>query len=124
MAEQKNKAVVRINGSEYAFASTDSEEYIQRVAYYVDKKMTALSMQDTRLSTALAAVLTSVNICDEFFKAKDEADKLHTQLLKYVEENASLKKAMEQANSRAAALDKEAQQLKIRIAKLETELEK
>ena len=124
MAEQKNKAVVRINGSEYTFASTDSEEYIQRVAYYVDKKMTALSMQDTRLSTALAAVLTSVNICDEYFKAKDEADKLHTQLLKYVEENASLKKAMEAAQARAAALEKEAQQQNIRIAKLETELKK
>lgn len=95
MEETKNKAVVTINGSEYAFASTDSPEYIERVAEYVDKKMIALTKQDKRLSASLAAVLTCVNIADELFKAQADTDKIRMQLLQYVEENAALKKENE-----------------------------
>ncbi|HCS75205.1 MAG TPA: cell division protein ZapA, partial [Clostridiales bacterium] len=36
---QKSKAIVRIAGREYTIRASESEEYIHRVAIYVNRKM-------------------------------------------------------------------------------------
>ncbi len=70
MAE-KNKVSVRIMNQEYTICSEDSREFVQRVANYVDDKMTDISNKNRKLSTALISVLTALNIADDYFKLLD-----------------------------------------------------
>ena len=122
MENEKRTVTVRINGYEYKIASTEPEEYIQKVAFYVDKKMTALCERDQRLSTAMAAVLTSVNVADDYFKAQEDADNLRSQLLKYVEEANNSRMELDKLKLDNERMKEEIQDFRIEIAKLETEL--
>ena len=76
---QKNRTTVRIAGKEYTIASYDSEEYVNRVAAYVDRRMTELSMA-TKLPAAQLAVLTAVNATDDMMKSRDEIRRLRQEL--------------------------------------------
>ena len=73
MAE-KTKTVVRIAGNEYALSAEASEEYIHRIALYVDRKMSHIQRNRMDLSTAMIAVLAAVNITSELFAARGESD--------------------------------------------------
>ena len=57
---EKIRTTVRIAGREYTIASTDSEEYVARVAAWVDRRMNELSAA-TRLPASQLAVLVAVN---------------------------------------------------------------
>ncbi|MCT4594088.1 MAG: cell division protein ZapA [Anaeromicrobium sp.] len=68
----KRKVVVKIYGQEYTMVGTESREYIQRIANYVDDKMIDVARKSNQLSTSMVAVLTSLNIADEYMKSREE----------------------------------------------------
>ena len=68
----KIKTTVRIGGKEYSDNGSDSEEYIHRVAIYVDRKMSQIEESNNNLSTTMLAVLTCLNIADELLKLREE----------------------------------------------------
>jgi len=68
---ERNHTVVRIGGMDYTLAGEFSEEYMHRVAIFVDKKMEAITQANPKLSTTMAAVLVSLNIADELIRLKD-----------------------------------------------------
>lgn len=74
----KVKSVVRIAGNEYTLSADTSEEYIHKVAIYVDRKMMQIQKLRPEFSTAMIAVLAAVNIADELFEARGERDALIT----------------------------------------------
>ncbi|HHY82391.1 MAG TPA: cell division protein ZapA [Clostridiales bacterium] len=76
----KVKAVVRIAGREYTIRAFDTEEYIHRVAIYVNRKMEEITNAQPGLSTAMAAILTAINLGDEVLKLKDEVESLRSQV--------------------------------------------
>ena len=76
---EKIRTTVRIAGREYTIASTDSEEYVNRVAAWVDRRMNELSMA-TNLPAAQLAVLTAVNAADDMMKSRDEIRRLKAEL--------------------------------------------
>ena len=76
---QKIRTTVRIAGKEYTIASTDSEEYVGRVAAWVDRKMSELGAA-TRLPAAQLAVLTAVNATDDMMKSRDEIRRLQAEV--------------------------------------------
>ena len=78
---EKTRTTMRIAGKEYAMTSYDSKEHVERVAAYVDRKITELELA-TRLPSAQLAVLTAVNIADDMLKAQDENTRLRKELLK------------------------------------------
>lgn len=67
---------VRIRGKEYFINCREDEEYIQKVAYYLDKKMTQISNSNPTLDSSKVCVLAALNMADELFKAVDVIDKL------------------------------------------------
>ena len=92
-----NKVIVRINGQEYSMVGKESKDYLLRVANYVDEKMEEITKANPKLSTAMAAVLTSLNIADELFKAAKELDEANSKFNKPIQE-------LEDANSVASVL--------------------
>lgn len=120
---EKQKLEVRISGRDYTLVSEESPEYIHRVAFYVDQKMKQIEANNPRLSISMSAVLTSLNIGDEFLKEREEKEHLgesvrlkEEELQRVLEQNRSLQQQLDE-------LQKQYQALQIRYAKKETELE-
>ena len=76
---QKTRTTVRIADREYTITSTDSEEYVSRVAAWVDRRMAELAAA-TRLPATQLAVLTAVNAADEMMKTHDELNRVQAEL--------------------------------------------
>lgn len=93
---EKIRTIVKIAGKEYTMASYDSEEYMQRVALYVDRKMREISLA-TNLPSAQLAVLTALNISDDMLKAHDENNRLKRELGITRQQLDVLKSELEQA---------------------------
>ena len=83
---EKTRTVVNIGGKEYAMAGAESEEYIHRVAIHVDRKMNELKQSYININAAELAVLTAVNIADEFIKLRCEYSESMEELVKLKEE--------------------------------------
>jgi cell division protein ZapA len=67
----KTRVDVLIAGKTYTISGYESDEYIQRVGLYVDRKMSEVLRSNNTLSTSIAAVLTALNVADDYFKAHD-----------------------------------------------------
>ena len=69
---EKTKTVVSIGGKEYTICGTDSAEYIHRVALKVNGKLEELKRANPDLNNVQLAMLTSLNIADDYMKTHDE----------------------------------------------------
>ncbi|MDQ0339864.1 cell division protein ZapA [Caldalkalibacillus uzonensis] len=70
------KVTVEIFGQKYTLKGEASEAYMKEVAHYVDEKMRELSAKNPSLDTTKTAVLTAVNLADEYFKLQQEYEDL------------------------------------------------
>ena len=67
---------VTIYGQEYPIRGRGNEEYIRKVACYVDERMVQIEEQTSISSPARLAILAALNIADEFFALQQEKDQL------------------------------------------------
>jgi cell division protein ZapA len=74
------KTLVRIGGRDYMMRGFESEEYIHKVAIFVDKKMAEISKCQPSLSTSMLMVLTAINLADEVIKLKAQTETLEQQI--------------------------------------------
>lgn len=66
---ENNKVTVKIFGQEYTIMGSKPREHIIKVADYVDVKMKEISQALNSGSASSVAVLSSVNIADDYFTA-------------------------------------------------------
>lgn len=78
--QMKEKVEVIIAGKKYTVVGVETPEYMQRVAEYVNEKMQLLLDANSQLTMEGAAVLTAINVADDFFKAEETADNLREQV--------------------------------------------
>lgn len=76
--EDKNKVTVRIYGQEYIISGDMPREHIMKVADYVDSKMNEIATVLPTGSTSSLAVLSAVNVADDYFRMLDENQSLKT----------------------------------------------
>ena len=87
---EKTKTIIRIAGKEFAITGTDSEEHMQTVAAWVDRRMHEL-YEMSRLPGAQLAILTAVNAADDMMKSRDEILRLKRQIAELQGEIEALK---------------------------------
>ena len=97
---EKIKTTVTIAGKDYTLSGYDSEEYVRRVAIYVDRKLREFGIA-AKLPAHELAVLTAVNIADDMFKAHDENTRLRKELLQLRQENLTMQKDLIKLKSHA-----------------------
>ncbi len=118
----KNKVVIRIAGKDYTLVGMESDEYIQKVGLYIDKKMNEILMRNNRLSTSLAAVLTAINVADDFFKAREAEQLLRKENHGVNEELEKLREEIMQLREENSGLSSKNTTLQLELAKREAEL--
>ncbi len=79
----KNAVQVLIGGKIYTLSGYESEDYLQKVAAYLNSKIAELKTLDgyVRLSQELKGLLLNLNTADDYFKLKAQADQLSEQLM-------------------------------------------
>ncbi|MBQ7109170.1 MAG: cell division protein ZapA [Clostridia bacterium] len=119
---ESKKVEVKINNMEYTLVSNEPEEYVQRVALLVNKRMNQITEGNPQLSTAMKAVLAAVNIADDYLKSEEVLDNLRVELKGYMEESKGLGTELEAKKLEVEKLREDVHKLQIELAKRETEL--
>lgn len=78
----KNKTQVIIAGKIYTLSGYESEEYLQKVAAYLNGKITEFRGMDGyhRLSQEMRSILMNLNIADDYFKVRKKIEELEEEL--------------------------------------------
>ena len=78
----KTDTEVIIGGKVFTLSGYESEEYLQKVAMYINNKMAEYNRQDgfKRLSIDTQSVLLQLNIADDYFKAKKQSETLEEEI--------------------------------------------
>ena len=78
----KNNTEVIIDGKIFTLSGYESEEYLQKVAAYINNKIAEFKKDEAykRQNIDVQKALLDLNIADDYFKAKKQADSLETEL--------------------------------------------
>ncbi len=104
----KKDSDVTIAGKVYTLTGYESEEYLQRVAAYINSRISEYQRSDgfRRLPVETQNVLMLLNIADDFFKAKEQLDQLSADLEKRDKETYDLKHNLVVQMTKMEALEK------------------
>lgn len=127
----KNKTEVLIGGRIYTLSGYESEEYLQKVATYMNNKISEFGKMEgfSRLSNDNRGILLQLNIADDYFKAKKQVGLVEEELTDKEKELYELKHELidtriqlENALKDKDALEKANMEAEKKIVRLETEM--
>lgn len=110
-----NIVTVKINGIEYNLKGEEKEEYLHKVAAYVDRKIKSISGTNSKLSTTSAAVLTAVNVVDEMFKYERSYTKLELEVERLTNSERLLNEQLENQRRQIQHMENYNQELQNKI---------
>ena len=128
----KTSAEVVIDGKVYTLSGYEGEDYLQKVAAYINSKINEFdALDNTRhLPANMKSTLIQLNIADDYFKAKTQVEKLERDLEMKDRELYDLKHDLisnqiktESADERIKELEAENRELLLNKARLEATLE-
>lgn len=93
----QNRVTVTIADQKYTFLASEEQAYMERVAALVDGQIRETMRAGGRFSIMEAAVLTAVNLADEYLKEQESANNLRRQIKETLEESAKLKLELSEA---------------------------
>ena len=115
---------LNICGSDYILVSEDSESYMHLVGEKVDEKLSEVLTKNPKLSVSMAAVLSSLEFCDEVMKTQEKFESLKSQMTKYVGENAQIQIKCKNLENENFNLKSEISDLKLKIENCKSEVER
>ena len=128
----KTDTEVITGGKVFTLSGYESEEYLQKVASYINNKITEYNKNESfkRLTLDMQNVLLQLNIADDYFKAKDQVEKLERDLENKEKEIYDLKHDLisnqvktETAEESLKKLERDNKELLLNKARLEAALE-
>ena len=128
----KTSAEVVIDGKVYTLSGYEGEEYLQKVAAYINNKINEFDEIDEykHLPLNMKGTIIQLNIADEYFKAKSQVEKLERDLELREKEIYDLKHDLianqiktETAEASLKELEAENKDLLLNKARLEATLE-
>lgn len=127
----KIKTQVIIAGKIYTLSGYESEEYLQKVASYLNTKITEFKNLDGyhRLSPDMRGILLNLNTADDYFKMKKKVEDLEKELsgkdreiYEFKHELITSQIKLENAEQELQKLEDKNAQLQKEVIQLETQL--
>lgn len=128
----KSNTEVLIGGKVYTLSGYEGEEYLQKVAAYINSKINEFNEMESvrRFPADMKSTLLQLNIADDYFKAKERVEKLERDLEQKEKEIYDLKHELISCQIQLEACEKAQHELEsknkellLNKAKLETALE-
>lgn len=122
---------VIINGKQYTLRGYESEEYLQKIASYINSKQAELKGKGfyKMLDSDTKSVLLEINLADDYFKIRNQAKEIELENEAKSNEIYDLKHEIIAAHTEKESLQAELercrhelQEAKDKIIRLETEL--
>lgn len=124
MILEKSRVKLTICGSDYVLISEDSESYMRLVGEKVDKKLSEILEKCPKFSVSMAAVLSSLEFCDEKLKSQEKFEQLKSQVENYVNENTQIQIKCKKMENENLSLKSEISDLKLKIEDCKSEIER
>ena len=120
----KNYIDVIIDGKIYNIGGFESETYLQKVASYINNMIMEFKQNENyRMQKMdMQRILLEINIANDYFKAKKQADLLENDLEIKEKEVYDLKHELIVSDSKAEATEKELKEALDKIKELEKEI--
>ena len=120
----KNDTEVIIGGKVIRLCGYESEEYLQKVASYINSKVSDFEGEDAykRLNAQYQNLLMLLNIADDYFKAKNRITLLEEELAQKDDDLCNIKHELISTQIKLDNAKNDISDKDITIAKLETEL--
>ncbi len=127
----KTDTEVIIGGKVFTLSGYESEEYLQKVASYINNKVTEYGKVDSfrRQPLDTQNVLLQLNIADDYFKAKQQVNLLEEELRNKEKELYDLKHELIASQIKLESTEKNVKTLRLeanetakKMIRLETEL--
>lgn len=119
MTERK-KVIVNINSQDYTVVSVESEDYIKKIARYVDENIKEILEKNPKLSNTMASVLAAFNIADRYYEKSEKLDEIKENVLEPLKELEMMKSKLKEYEERENLFKKE-YELKERSMKQESD---
>lgn len=122
----KNVIDVVIDGQIYTIGGFESEAYIQKVASYISNKINDFKKDEgyRRQKFDVQKTLLELNIADDYFKAKKQAEMLESDLEQKEKEAYEFKHDLVTANVKIQTLEEEISKLNKKIVEYEKDIVK
>lgn len=119
----KNDVEVIINGKVYRLSGYESEEYLQKIASYINNKINSFAEQEsyTRLNPEMKNTLLCINLADDYFKVKKQADSIENTSESRDRQLYDVKHELADARLKIDTLEKELTMLKKKLSEQEKE---
>jgi|SRR5699024_6764670 len=102
----KKKVDVKIDGRNFTIIGIEDEEYIKKLAEYVDEKIVSLSSKNDKLSQSMVSILSALHITDELFKMEEKYENLEEVSKEPLEQYDSLCEDLDGAKIKIEGLEK------------------
>lgn len=122
---------VIINNKRYTLSGYESEEYLQKIASYINSKHIEFRNKDAYkfLDTDLKNILMQINIADDYYKARDKMKDIEkdnesksNEIFDLKHELISTQTKLDSAQRETEEIKKELYEAQKKIVRLETEL--
>lgn len=129
----KNDTEVIIGGKVLRLSGYESEEYLQKVASYINSKLSEFNRVEfyRRASVETQNILIQLNIADDYFKAKKQISLLEEEIAAKEKELYDLKHELiasqiklDNSEKSVKSLKKDLDESSKKVIRLETELNK
>ena len=122
----KTDIQVVIGGKVYTLSGYEGEEYLQKIALYINNKMSELN--DTpnyrRLNSDMQKILLELNMADDYYKAKSQIESLEKDIEDKDKVEYDLKHELISSQIRLEEATKEIENLKSEINELQKQIVK
>lgn len=127
----KTEAKVIVGGKVFTISGYESEEYLQKVASYINSKYVQVASDDgyKLLTRDYQSLLIQINLADDYFKAKSQIELLEDELKTREDELCNIKHELISTQIKLDNLERSIEDAKeknkdyeMKIIRLETEL--
>ena len=126
-----NDTEVLIDGRRYTICGVESDEYMQKIASYINRKLTEFKKRKSyrHMDMDLRNILLAINIADDYYKAKKRAQEFKSegelkdkQVLDMKHEIISLQDKVKDYELKNGVLEASLEEAEKKIIELEAQL--
>lgn len=114
---EKRKVDIIIDGRNFTVVGAKDEEYIRKIARYVDEKVKELANKNDKLSQTMSATLAALNIADEYYMVKEKLEELEIQAKDPMKKYDNLIAELEKSKTTIRNLESECEKYKDNLIK-------
>ena len=87
-----DRQIIFVGGKRFTIVTDESEAYMKKIVERVDTKLKSIISSNPKLDKDSAAILASLDYCDEEYKLHKNLDDVKKQIKDYIEDTARLHK--------------------------------